>query len=56
MWEQRKKKQCRNNVANLAECDRDTVAHAEEDEADEDGDSHPEPIQLPVLGLSTGLV
>lgn len=42
--------------ANLEECDRGAVAHTEQEEADEDGDGRPEPIQLPVLGRSTGLV
>ena len=42
--------------ANLEECDRGAVAHAEQEEADEDGDGRPEPVQLPILGLSTGLI
>ena len=43
-------------MADLEECDSSAVAHAEQEEADEDGDGRPEPVQLPVLGLSTGLV
>ena len=43
-------------MADLAECDRGAVAHAEQEEADEDGDGRPEPVQLPVLGLSRDLV
>lgn len=43
-------------VADLEECDGGTVAHTEQEEADEDGDGCPEPVQLPVLGLSTGIV
>ena len=42
--------------ANLEECDRGAVTHAEQEEADEDGDGRPEPVQLPILGLSTGLI
>ena len=56
MWEQEKIKQYRNNAANLAECDRGAVTHVEQEEVDEDSDGRPEPIQLPVLGLSRGLV
>lgn len=52
----KKIKQCRNNAANLAEYDRGAVAHAEQEKVDEDGDGPPEPIQLPLLGLSRGLV
>jgi hypothetical protein len=42
--------------AHLEECDSGTVAHAEQEEGDEDGDGRPQPIQLPVLGLGTGLI
>ena len=42
--------------ANLEECDSSAVAHAEQEEADEDADGRPEPVQLPFLGLSTGVV
>ena len=43
-------------VADLEECDSGTVAHAEQEEGDEDGDGRPEPVQLPVQGLSTVVV
>lgn len=42
--------------AHLEEGDGGTVAHAEQEEGDEDGDGGPQPVQLPVLGLHTGLV
>lgn len=44
------------NGADLEECDGGTVAHAEQEEGDEDGDGRPEPVQLPVQGLSTVVV
>lgn len=43
-------------TSNLEECDGGAVAHAEQEERDEDGDGRPEPVQLPVLGLGTGLI
>lgn len=43
-------------MADLEECDSCTVAHTEREEADEDDDGRPDPVQLPVLGVSTGLV
>lgn len=42
--------------AHLEEGDGGTVAHAEQEEGDEDGDGGPQPVQLPVLGLHTRLV
>lgn len=42
--------------ANLEESDCGAVAHAEQEESDEDGDGCPQPIQFPVLGLGTALI
>ena len=36
----------------IAHCDSGTVAHAGQEDGDEDSDGHTEPIQLPVLGLN----
>lgn len=43
-------------MADLEECDSSAVAHAEQKEADKNGDGRPECIQLPVLGLSTDII
>ena len=43
-------------MADLEECDSSAVAHTEQEEADEDGDGCPEPVQLPILGLSTDII
>ena len=42
--------------AHLEKGDRGAVAHAEQEEGDEDGDGGPQPVQLPILGLCTALV
>lgn len=42
--------------SHLEEGDGGTVAHAEQEEGDEDGDGGPQPIQLSILGLHAALV
>ena len=42
--------------ANLEEGDSGAVANAEQEEGDEDGDGGPQPVQLPVLVLSTAVI
>lgn len=42
--------------AHLEKGDRGAVAHAEQEEGDEDGDGGPQPVQLPILGLCTALI
>lgn len=46
----------RGRPAHLEERHGGAVAHAEQEEGDEDGDGRPQPVQLPVLGVSTGLL
>ena len=42
--------------AHLEEGDSGAVAHAEQEEGDEDGDGGPQSVQLPVLVFSTAVI